>query len=149
MRLAILGVAVAYLLVGAVEASLHWYAGTRNSPAARSLRDWYLYRDPLNHKGYHEGFIDLVIPAVLLGLAAGSITARGRQVQLIGCVLILPLGVVALWPLYATFLANGWWNVITGVERTAALVIGYTKAALFCGFFACVGRSLTRYFQGR
>lgn len=159
MRLAILGVVIAYLVVGAVEVYLHWYAGTRDTPTAHSLREWYLDRGPMkwyldrgpiNDRPYHAGFADLILPAIALGLAAGALTARRSARILIWCLLLLPLGVVALFPLYAAFIPtkeDEWWRFATSGVRAVVFIPGYCKAALFCLFFGGFGRNLARYFQ--
>jgi hypothetical protein len=153
MRLAILGVVIAYFVVGSLEAYLHWYAGTQDTPKAHSLREWYLYRDPINDKPNHEGFIDLIVPAIALGLAAGALTAGRTQKVLICSLFLLPLGVVALFPLYATLIpmkeSDEWWRFATSGVRAVAFIPGYFKAALLCLFFGAVGRNGIRQIQGR
>jgi hypothetical protein len=153
MRLAILGVVIAYLVVGSVEAYIHWYAGTQDTPKAHSLREWYLYRDPINDKPNHAGFADLIFPAIALGLAAGALTARQSLHLLVWCLFLLPLGVVALFPLYAAFIptkeSDEWWKFATCGVRAVAFIPGYFKAALMCLFFGAVGRNGVRQIQGR
>ncbi|SRR5260221_4996 len=150
MRLAILNVLIAYLLVGSVDAYLHWYAGTKDTPTARSLNEWYLYRDPRNGKVTHIFDADIMLPAIALGLAAGGLTARRTQRDLIWFALFLPAGIVGLLPLYAMLFPHEpriWWLSATNGERVGVLIVSYFKSAMFCLFFAAVGRNLARYFQ--
>jgi len=150
MQFAILRVVIAYLVVAAAEAYLHWYAGTQHTSTADSLKEWYLYHDPRNDKAYHEGSADLILPAIALGLAAGGVTARRAQRELIWFALLLASGVVALFPLYAVFFPQEprqWWSSATSGEKVGAFIVSYFKAALFCLFFGGVGRNLARYFQ--
>ena len=151
-RLAIFGLVIAYLVVGAGEAYLHWYAGTRNTPTARSLKEWYSRHDELNGKACHAGFVDLILPAIVLGLAAGCVTAQCAQRVLVWSVFILAMGVVGLFPLYAVWSptkeSDEWWRFASNGVRAAALIPGYFKAALLGLFFGALGRGLAQYFQG-
>jgi len=152
MRSAILKVVIAYLWVGSVDASLHWYAGTQDTPTAHSLKEWYLYRDPQNGKVTHIFDVDILLPAIVLGLAAGGLSARRTQKDLIWFALLLPAGVVALFPLYAVSFPHEpriWWLSATNGERAGVLIASYFKAALFCLFFGGVGRNAMRQIQGR
>jgi hypothetical protein len=153
MRLAILGVVIACLVVGGIEAYWHWYAGTQDTPKAHSLREWYIYRDPISDKPYHAGFVDLIFPAIALGFAAGALTARQSLRVLVWCLFLLPLGVVALFPLYAAFIptkeSDVWWRFATSGVRVVAFIPGYFKAALLCLFFGAVGRNGMRQIHGR
>src|SRR5437870_3118612 len=121
MRAAILGVVIACLAVGATEVALHWYAGTQITPIAHALRDWYLHRNPHNDKLTHITDADVMFPAIILGLAVGSITARRSKVELVWYIFIFPLGVAALQPVYVTFFpSHSWWSM-TGIERADAV----------------------------
>jgi hypothetical protein len=153
MRLAILGVVIAYLAVGAADVYWHWYAGTRDTPSAHSLKSWYLYQDPRNGKANHAGLADLICPAVVLGLAAGCATSRQRQRMLVWSAFLLALGTVALMPLYAAMLptkeSEEWWTFASNGVRAVALIPGFFKATLFCLLFGAVGRALAQRVQGR
>ena len=153
MRLAIPGVVIAYLVAGSVEAYIHWYAGTQDTPTAHSLREWYLSRDPINDKPYHAGFADLILPAIVLGLAAGALTARRSLRVLTWCLLLSPLGVVALFPLYAAFIptkeSDEWWRFATNGVRAVVFIPAYFKAALLGVFFGGISRNGMRQIQGR
>ena len=149
MRLAILGVVIAYILVGAIGVALHWYAGTRITPIAHFLKDWYLYRNPQNNKLTHITAADVTFPAIILGLAVGSITARRSKMELLWYISTFPLGVALLHPAYVTFFPSHLWWSMTGIERACAVAICYARALMIGCFFACVGRVLTQYFQGR
>src|SRR5438094_7102409 len=112
MRVAILGVVIAYLVVGVIGLALHWYAGTRNTPTAHSLKDWYLYRNPQNKKITHVTDADVIFPAIILGLAVGSITARRSKAEFVWYIFIFPLGVAALQPIYVRFFPSHlWWSM--------------------------------------
>src|SRR6266581_4512371 len=116
MRLAILRVIVAYLAVGVIGDVLHWYAGTRTTPLAHSLKDWYLYRNPQNGKLTHITDADVIFPAIILGLAVGGITARRSKVEFVWYVFIFPLGVAALEPIYVSFFPTHLWWSMTAIE---------------------------------
>jgi hypothetical protein len=153
MRLAILGVVIAYFVVGSLEAYLHWYAGTQDTPTAHSLREWYIYRDPMNDKPIHNGLADLIFQAITLGLAAGALTARQSLRVLVWCLFLLPLGVVALFPFYGAFIPtkdwDEWWTSATSWVRVVAFIPAYFKGTLLCLFFGAVGRNSMRIIQGR
>ena len=146
MRWAILGVVTACLIVGLTEVYFHWYAGTGNTPMAKSWNDWYKAPDPNNGKLYHASFVDLITPVVLLGLAAGFITARQSKAVLVWSVFLLCLGLVALFPFYAVVTptrdSDEWWRFASTGVRAVAFVPGYFKGALLCLFFAAVGRGI-------
>ena len=150
MRLAICGVVIAYLVVAGIEAGLHWYAGTQNTPTANSWRQWHSAQAQ-NGKQYHSSFVDLILPAVLLGLAAGFMTARQPKRVLVWSVFSLCLGIVALMPFYATVTptrdSDEWWRLASNGVRAVALVPGYFQSALLCLFFSGVGRALGQYFR--
>jgi TRAP-type C4-dicarboxylate transport system permease large subunit len=151
MRLAILGVLVAYLAVGGTEAYLHWYAGTQNTSTAHSMKEWYSAQDPQNGKEYHSSFVDLIFPAILLGLVGGMLTANQSKGVLVWCVFLLCLGLVALMPFYAAVTptrdSDKWWTFASNEVRAVALVPGYFKAAMLCLFFGAVGRALGQQFR--
>src|SRR6476660_9955293 len=100
VRLAVFWVVVAYLVVALMQAFWHSYAASQGTSVARLLKAWYLYHDARNGKAYHEGFADLILPAILRGLAAGCITAFQRKQVLVWSALLLPVGIVALFPFY-------------------------------------------------
>ena len=151
MRWAIFGVVTACLVVGAGEIYFHWYAGTGNTPMPNSWKEWYTAPDPQNGKLYHASFVDLIIPGVLLGLAAGFITARQSKTVLVWSVFLLCLGLVALWPFYAVVTptrdSDEWWRFASTGVRAVALVPGYLKSALLCLAFAAIGRALGQGFR--
>src|SRR5256885_509677 len=130
MRAAILGVMIAYLATAVIGVAMHWYAGTRITPIAHSLKDWYLYRNPQNDKLTHLTDADVTFPAIILGLAVGSITARRSKVEFVWYIFIFPLGVAALHPVYVTFFPSHLWWSMTGSERAGAVAICYTRALM-------------------
>jgi len=146
MRWAILGVVTACLIVGLTEVYFHWYAGTGDTPMAKSWNDWYKAPDSSVGKLYHASFVDLIIPVVLLGLAAGFITARQSKAVLVWSVFLLCLGLVALFPFYAlvtpTRDLDKWWRFASTSVRAVSFVPGYLKGVLLCLFFGGVGRAL-------
>jgi len=149
---AVIGVAMACLLVEGAQAYLHWYAGTQTDSTAQSMRRWYLSHDPLNGKAYHQGFVDLILPSILLGLAAGWITACTPKRVLVWSVFLLSIGVVALFPYYAVVIptpeSDEWWRHASNETRALALIPGYFKAALLCLFFGAVGRGVAQSVRG-
>lgn len=151
MRLAVLGVVIAYLVVGGAEVYLHWYAGTQNTSAAHSMKAWYSAQDPDNGKEYHSSFVDLILPAILLGLICGVLTAKQSQGVLVWCVFLLCLGLVALMPFYAAVTptrgSDKWWTFASNEVRAVALVPGCFKAAMLGLFFGAVGRGIGQYFR--
>jgi hypothetical protein len=149
MRVAILAVVISYLAVGVLGVALHWYAGTQITPIAHSLNDWYLYRNPQNKKLTHITEADVIFPAIFMGLAVGSITARRSKLELVWYIFIFPLGIAALEPIYVRFFPGHLWWSMTGLERAGAVAICYTRALMIGSTFACVARLLTQYFQGR
>ena len=151
MRLAILGVLVSYLAVAGTEAYLHWYAGTQDTSAAYSMKAWYSAQDPQNGKEYHSSYVDLILPAILLGLVSGVLTAKQPKGVLVWSVFLLCLGLVALMPFYAVVTptrdSDERWKFASNEVRAVALVPGYFKTALLCLFFGAVGRGLGQHFR--
>jgi hypothetical protein len=151
IRFALFYVACAYLLVAGVEVFLHWYADG-NSATAHSLRDWYVYRDPQNDKPFHAGLTDHIFPAVILGLGMGSLTALRPLRLMILCAFVLPVGIVALFPLYATLIptvdGDTYWTFATVGTRLIAFIPAYFKEVLLCLFFGGLGRTGIRQWKG-
>ncbi len=144
MRRAILLTACLYVAVAAVEIVLHWYAGTQDTTFAHSLKEWYLSRDPHNDKPYDAGLCDHIIPAIIVGLGMGGFTAsRPLREMLVGA-FILPIGVVALFPIYAGLLPtkdwDTYWNFASYWERSIAFIPAYIKEVLLCAVFGYAGR---------
>ncbi len=148
MTWAIIGVVAAWIVIGAAEVYFHWYAGRGDSPRANSWNEWYTALDPANGKPIHQSFVDLIIPVVLLGLAAGFITARQSKAVLVWSVFLLCLGLVALFPFYAVVTptrdSDQWWRFASTSVRAVAFVPGYLKGVLLCLACAAVGRALGR-----
>jgi hypothetical protein len=149
MRLAILGVLVAYLAVGGTEAYLHWYAGTQDTSTAHSMKAWYSTHE--YGREYHAAFVDLIFPAILLGLVSGVLTSKQSKGVLVWSVFLSCLGLVALFPFYAavtpTRNSDEWWKFASNGVRAVAFVPGYFKAAALCLFFGAVGRHLGQRFR--
>jgi hypothetical protein len=140
MRMAMLGIMITALSVAAVEVAVHWYACTAGTPLAHRLASAYFYRDADNHKAYVAGVVNLVVPAIGLGVALGAFGAAWPPRRLAVGVVILSLGLIALFPLYAGFFENGsvrWWSP-TGEEpaTTGDYVVALLKAMALCGVFA-------------
>src|SRR5271154_5713693 len=69
---------VVFSLFACVEIYLHWYAGTQNTPAAHSLKDWYLRTEFPHGKpsNMNRADADYSFPATILGIIVGIILAR-------------------------------------------------------------------------
>ena len=151
MRWAILGAVTACLVVGLAEILFHWYAGTGNTPMAKSWNEWYKAPDPDSGRIYHASFVDLIIPVVLLGLAVGFITARQSRAVLVWSVFLLCLCLVALWPFYAVVTptrdSDEWWRFASNGVRVVALVPGYFKGVSICLACAIFARALGQYYR--
>jgi hypothetical protein len=145
---AILGVVLAYVAVATISLIFHWYVLTQDTTTAHWLRDWYLYHTPGGRK-YNVVDADDIIPTIALGLAVGCITARRSKTELVWYIFILPVGIVALFPVYASFSHSHFWWSLSGIERETALGFGYSRTLVLGGFFACIGRISTQQFQGR
>ena len=152
IRSTILLVACVYVAVAGVEVFVHWYAGTQNTRAADSVKEWYLYRSEGNDKPIHAGLLDHIFPAVILGLAVGGVTARRPLREMVVCAFLLPLGMVALFPLYETFIPERdwetYWTSQTYGVRAIVFVPAYFKEVLLCLFFGAVGRNSIRWWKG-
>lgn len=140
-----------YLAVAALEVALHWYAGAGHGPAAMRVHAAYFYRDPVNHKPYVAGIADLVIPAILCGAALGTFGAMlPPRVVVIG-VIVLSLGIVGLFPLYAScFRSDGlrWWSAAgANGGTTVELFKAFIKALALCGVSTYGAQQIGRYFQ--
>jgi len=150
MRFGILGIVFTCLALVAIEVALHWYAGTSGSTAARQLKDAYLHKDPDNGKAYIAGMIDLVVPAIIVGAALGAWGATWPPRRLMFGAILVALGVVALFPMYARFFPTGgarWWLRTEMSPTTGDFVVAYLKALALCGVFVYGARILVQHFQ--
>jgi hypothetical protein len=133
-----------YLAVAGLGVAFHWYAATH----AESLKEWYLQRNPTNDKPINAALVDLVFPAIILGFGVGCLTARSPQWEAGLFSLILSIGVVALFPVYAMLIPTKeyetWLQFAPFGRGVLVLLPVYFKAALICLFFAGVGRSFAR-----
>lgn len=152
MRSAIFGVLISCLVVVAVEIFFHSYAGTQRTSVAQGWKSWYLERDPQNGKNTHAGFIDLLLPSVALGLAAGIVTARRSKRLFIVCIILMPLCATALFPFYAAALpsreSDEWWRFAAGGTRLGYFLLLYTKSMLLCVASDIFSRLCARHFMG-
>ena len=148
---AIFGIILTVLLVMAAEVTFHWYAGTAGTPLANRLAHAYLYRDPNNHKAYVAGLVDLVAPAIVLGVALGFFGAAWPPRYLAVVAVVLALSLVALFPLYSRLFQNGGeylWSPVNGTPATNGdYVVTFMKALALCGVFTYGARLLTQHFQ--
>jgi hypothetical protein len=149
MRRTLLWMTIAYLVVLATGLAWHWYAGTQGTPAARWLKDWYLYREPGNGKLNHITEGDILLPAIVLGLAMGGITSRRSIGEFAWYVFILPVGIAALQPVCVKFFPEHVWWSMSGMERVAAVGIDYARALMFVCAAGCLGRICAQHYQGR
>jgi hypothetical protein len=149
MRLGYLGIALIYLAVAGAGVTLHWYIGTQHSVQARRLREWFLYRDPQTGQQRRPGLVDVLLPAVIFGLAAGTIGSRWRPREVICCIMLLSAGGVCLLPLYAAFLpqARFWWWGDTVEDRVTGMFFASLNLGGLCGGFALVGCYLAQSFH--
>ncbi len=149
MRMSVIGIVAVYLVVACAEVTLHWYLGTRNSPRACFLRDVYLYRDPDGGKDYYPGLVGVILPAVVLGIATGSIGSRWSCGGVIWCVLALSAAFVATFPLCFSWFSKGqiaFWPE-TNVERITTMFWAFLKVCSFCAVSAYGARNVAQYYQ--
>ena len=104
---------LAYGAVFAFQIAWHWFL-SRNVPFARDFLNIYLYHDggPWRHP---EGYLDVLLPAVLLGFSTGWIGRRWRLPKQAVYVFFAGIGIVALLPLYVIFLDKNllWFRPVT------------------------------------
>src|SRR5690349_5469041 len=109
-RLGLLWIALTYLAVAGAETTFHRYIGSRDSPTARFLRALYFSKDQHGRPDVAHQVL-LLIPAFALGIAAGICGATWPPRLLAACVVILALGQIALYPVYASCFPNRkWWT---------------------------------------
>ena len=149
LRRPIVGVLIAYLTVAAAGLGAHWYAGTQDGTAAKTLKDWYLYRSPGNGKLNHITEGDVLLPSLILGLAMGVITSRRSKAEFAWHVFLVPVGITVLQPLYFKFFSEHPWWSMNGVERAGALGVAHARALMFVCVAGIVGRTSAQQAQGR
>lgn len=130
-------IVLAIFIVLSAEAIAHWYAGRAATPSADSMAAAYLYRDPDNHKAFVAGLVDLVAPAVILGVAIGWFGVGWSPRRLTATVAVVSLALVAMIPAYSRCFENRgahWWSPTDSVPLTPGdYVPAYMKAAALCG----------------
>jgi len=140
------GVFVAYIFVAGAGVFLHWHAATQKTPFAAAFKEWYLQPDPEIDRKYHAAATDYILPAIILGLVAGILTADKSEKYLGWCVFLLAAGIVGLFPYYASVLPiNGsqtWWTSMPSGIKWGFLFIAYWKTTLLCIAFGLFGRGL-------
>jgi hypothetical protein len=146
-----LRIVTVYLVVAIVEIALHSYAGMGRTAAARQLYNFYLSRDRDNNKAYVAGVVDLIIPAITLGIAAGVLCATWEPRRLVIMVFLLCLGIVALFPIYGICYSNGGLRSLAAANASAVtsddLFKVFAKALALCGVFAYGARILAMHFR--
>lgn len=151
MRWHIFTIAMLYIVVATAELTFHWYAGTRDTAMAHSLRQWYLRLD--NGGDHNAGLVNLMLPSMLLGVALGSIGARWNPGELLCYAPLLALGVVVLYPAYATFIPWGqrcaMWPDTIELTKGSFFIRVYATALANCGFCTYGSRAVTREMQDR
>ena len=133
----ILKIMLVYIAIAAVELVLHWFIGTRG--AANHVRIAYLHKDAGNGKPYISGLLDYLLPSIILGIVLGIQGGNWHLLQLLFIALILSVGIVALFPLYGRFFADGgahWWLRTNGSPEMGDFVRAYYGAVVICGGIA-------------
>jgi hypothetical protein len=137
-----------YLGVAIFQILWHWFLSSSHILAQTLLRV-YLYRNPQTGREV-EGYLDVMLPAILLGLLTGWRGSQWSIAKLSLHVLCAALGVIALMPLYKIFFDKAvvWWWPATANQLIPSLVLGAIKALIVVGFFAYIGQILAIHFQG-
>jgi hypothetical protein len=141
VRSGLFRILLTYLVLAGIELAFHWFIGTSNSPLARWLASLYFCKAA--HGREHVAFaISWVLPGITLGMAAGNFGVSWSLRRFAACVLVLPLGVIALYAAYASFFANGrWWTEQRiNPEDLSRWVIGYVNTLILCGAVAIGAR---------
>jgi hypothetical protein len=139
---------LSYLGVAIFQILWHWFLSSRQSLAQTLLRI-YLYHNPQTGREV-EGYLDVMLPAVLFGFLAGWLGSQWSIRKLSLPVVCGAIGVIALMPLYTVFFDKAlvwWWPKTTG-ELLPSLVLGTIKALIIVGIFAYAGRIFATYFHG-
>ena len=127
MRYRVIKTLVIYLLFATLEVWLHRCIGSGTGDFAQWARSLYLYRDPQNHKQYIAGLVDLMVPAIILGISFGTISKDWTPGNVTWGVLLLSAGIVGLFPIYSKLV----------VEPVATnLFTAFLKAVTMCGGIA-------------
>ena len=129
-----------YLAVAAVELVIHWLVGLGDFALARAARTAYL---SLRYRGTVAVFVDCFIPSIVLGRLSGRVARDWKRVGLGVCVLFLSAGIVALWPIYASFFSS---SVLLhdAYREPGNLIGGWVWATLICGGVAFVTKADSR-----
>jgi hypothetical protein len=142
MRRRELMLVIAYIGTFAFQVLWHWFL-SGHSTLAQSLLRFYLYHDPRPWRDV-EGYLDLLLPAILLGLLTGWVGWRWSMRKLCCYVLSAGVGIVAIMPVYTLFLDKSlFWFWPETVGGFMAQVI---KAWPVTGMLTYAGRVFGVYF---
>ena len=129
---------VSYLVVAGFQFAWHWFVSTHYKLAEILLRV-YLYHAQNSHKGV-AGYLDLMLPGILLGLTIGWVGPQTPN----WCVISVGIGIVALMPIYTLLLGKDlvyWWPQTTS-ELVVSFVFEIITAWIVVWVFADAGRWL-------
>jgi len=124
--------AVIYALVLGTQVGWHWLLSLDNS-LSQSMQNVYLYRSPQGGRAV-AGFLDLMLPGIVLGIFTGYIGWQWGFKKLALFVFIAGSAIVALTPLYVLLLKGRevWWWPPRG-QLLAAFVFQLLKAWVLVG----------------
>ena len=134
-------IALTLFFVLTASAFVWWHYYICTNPAATGVRHFYARQSSVPGKGM-AGYIDLVLPAVIVGFATGLAGARLRPRWTVVHVLIMTAGIAVLQPVFVRWMPAEelWW---LPAERKwplgAMLNLGW-RIVLLCGVFAFLGR---------
>lgn len=151
MRRSLIAILLVYLAVAAAEIALHAYMAYCTSDLAADVHDWYLRRSAVDGAAFNTTMAVIVAPGVLLGLAAGGFGRQWKPERLLVCIIVLALGLVALYPIYALVMpaaAAYCWPPGAG-PRLATLGTSLVKSIIACGGFAFFTWAIFQWYAGR
>jgi len=133
MRRKELVLSLAFLGVFSFQVLWHWFL-SGSLQVARSLSETYLHH---GRRWDAEGWLDLVLPAVLLGLTTGWVGSQWSVAKLACFILVAGAGIAGLMPVYLLFVdrsAVWFWN-----GTVSDFGLQFVKACALTGFLACLG----------
>jgi hypothetical protein len=118
-----------------------WHRYICTDPAALGVRRFYAYRSTISGKGV-SGYIDLVLPAMLIGFVTGLAGALLRPRWTCVHTLIMGTGLTVLQPILAQWVPpNELWWLPAGKKWPLWEMLGLEwRGLLLCGVFAYLGR---------
>ncbi len=98
-----------FVFVAIFQIAWHWLVTCHNTVSEMVLR-FYLLHNPQSRKGI-AGYIDLALPAIIIGLLLGRIGWQWSIWKRAGFVLVFGAALVALTPIYVLILGadRAWW----------------------------------------